>query len=427
MDMDFSPEDLAFQKEVRAFLDDKLNARLREGAANTPSVFTEPDITREWQAILAEKGWLATSWPVEDGGPGWTPTQKYIFEKECAIAGAPSLPILGLRLVGPVICHFGTPEQKARFLPRIISGEDYWCQGYSEPGAGSDLAAVKTRAERVGDKYVVNGSKIWTSGGHVSKFGILIARTDPDQPKHKGISYFICPTDLPGLTMTPIIDATTAHSFNQVFFDNVRIPVENLVGTEGDGWRLARVTLANERVSLSSAGSLWGEGPSADDLLELIRRGGGETDPVVRQRLSTLYSESEVLRLNRLRTLTARIAGKEPGPEASIQKAMADEHGQHVMEMAKEVVGASGMLVGSGPAGQLASSKTEGTTENRLGNQQFPEVSSIWHYGFIFSPALTLGGGTFAVQRNIIAERVLGLPREIDEQRGMSWAEARRN
>jgi alkylation response protein AidB-like acyl-CoA dehydrogenase len=128
---DFSPEDLAFQKEVRAFLDDKLNARLREGAAGTPSVFTEPDITREWQAILAEKGWLATSWPVEDGGPGWTPTQKYIFEKECAIAGVPSLPILGLRLVGPVICHFGTPEQKARFLPRIISGEDYWCQGYS--------------------------------------------------------------------------------------------------------------------------------------------------------------------------------------------------------------------------------------------------------------------------------------------------------
>jgi alkylation response protein AidB-like acyl-CoA dehydrogenase len=351
-----------------------------------------------------------------------------VIDDELRRAGVsrPNNPI-GIGWAAPTIALAGTEEQKERYLDPIFTGEEFWCQMFSEPDAGSDLANLGTRAVRDGDEYVVNGSKIWTSGGHVSKFGILIARTDPDQPKHKGISYFICPTDLPGLTMTPIIDATTAHSFNQVFFDNVRIPVENLVGTEGDGWRLARVTLANERVSLSSAGSLWGEGPSADDLLELIRRGGGETDPVVRQRLSTLYSESEVLRLNRLRTLTARIAGKEPGPEASIQKAMADEHGQHVMEMAKEVVGASGMLVGSGPAGQLASSKTEGTTENRLSNHQFPEVSSIWHYGFIFSPALTLGGGTFAVQRNIIAERVLGLPREIDEQRGMSWAEARRN
>ncbi len=351
-----------------------------------------------------------------------------VIDDELRRAGVsrPNNPI-GIGWAAPTIALAGTEEQKERYLDPIFTGEEFWCQMFSEPDAGSDLANLGTRAVRDGDEYVVNGSKIWTSGGHVSKFGILIARTDPDLPKHKGISYFICPTNLPGLTMTPIIDATTAHSFNQVFFDNVRIPVENLVGTEGDGWRLARVTLANERVSLSSAGSLWGEGPSADDLLELIRRGGGETDPVVRQRLSTLYSESEVLRLNRLRTLTARIAGKEPGPEASIQKAMADEHGQHVMEMAKEVVGASGMLVGSGPAGQLASSKTEGTTENRLGNHQFPEVSSIWHYGFVFSPALTLGGGTFAVQRNIIAERVLGLPREIDEQRGMSWAEARRS
>ena len=148
MDIAFTDEDLAFRDEVRAFLDAKLNPRLREGSAQTPSVFTEPDITREWQAILNEQGWLATSWPKEDGGPGWNAVQKYLFEKECAIAGAPSLPILGLKLVGPVICHFGTPEQKAHFLPRILSGEDYWCQGYSEPGSGSDLASLKTRAER---------------------------------------------------------------------------------------------------------------------------------------------------------------------------------------------------------------------------------------------------------------------------------------
>jgi len=294
-----------------------------------------------------------------------------VIDDELRRAGVsrPNNPI-GIGWAAPTIALAGTEEQKERYLDPIFTGEEFWCQMFSEPDAGSDLANLGTRAVRDGDEYVVNGSKIWTSGGHVSKFGILIARTDPDQPKHKGISYFICPTDLPGLTMTPIIDATTAHSFNQVFFDNVRIPIENLVGTEGDGWRLARVTLANERVSLSSAGSLWGEGPSADDLLELIRRGGGETDPVVRQRLSTLYSESEVLRLNRLRTLTARIAGKEPGPEASIQKAMADEHGQHVMEMAKEVVGASGMLVGaSGPAGLI---KDGGNDRKSIGQPAVP-------------------------------------------------------
>jgi len=296
---------------------------------------------------------------------------------------------------------------------------------FSEPDAGSDLASLGTRAVRDGDEYIVNGSKIWTSGGHLAKFGILIARTDPDVPKHKGISYFICPTDLPGISMTPIIDATTAHSFNQVFFDDVRIPADLLVGAEGDGWRLARVTLANERVSLSSAGSLWGAGPSAEDLLELVRRAGGCDDLVLRQKMASLKCEAEVLRLNRLRTLSAKLAGRTPGVEASIQKAMADDHGQHVMELAKELAGTSGMLVGSGPKGVLRPVLEESFTDNLLRTRQFPDVSSIWHYGFIFSPALTLGGGTFAVQRNIIGERVLGLPRDIDVESGKSWAEAR--
>ena len=314
---------------------------------------------------------------------------------------------------------------KARYLDPIFTGEEFWCQMFSEPDAGSDLANLATRAVRDGDEYVVNGSKIWTSGGHMADFGILIARTDPDVAKHKGISYFVCPMDLRGITMSPIVDMTSAHSFNQVFFDDVRIPASLLVGEEGDGWRLTRVTLANERVSLSSAGSLWGAGPSAEDLLELVRLAGGTSDPVVRQRLASLHCEAEVLRLNRLRTLSAQLAGREPGSEANIQKAMADDHGQHVMELAKDLAGTSGMLVGSGPAGRLDASRAEGTTENRLITGEFPDVSSIWHYGYVFSPALTLGGGTFAVQRNIIAERVLGLPREPDAQRGLSWSEAR--
>ena len=405
MDFDFPPDD------------DQRRLAVREWLADHP----EPTARQ-----LHDAGYVVPHWPAPYG-IGAEPMHQILIDDELRRAGVrrPENPI-GIGWAAPTIALAGTDEQKQRYLDPIFTGEEFWCQMFSEPDAGSDLANIGTRAVRDGDEYVVNGSKIWTSGGHRAKFGILIARTDPDQPKHKGISYFVCPTDLPGLTMTPIIDATTAHSFNQVFFDDVRIPAENLVGAEGDGWRLARVTLANERVSLSSAGSLWGEGPSADDLLDLVRDAGGVADPVERQRLAGLWCEAEVLRLNRLRTLTAQIAGKEPGAEASIQKAMADEHGQHVMEMAKEVAGTAGMLVGSGPPGRLDDAKSGGTTENRLTTRQFPDVSSIWHYGYVFAPALTLGGGTFAVQRNIIAERVLGLPREIDTERGLSWAEARR-
>jgi 3-oxochol-4-en-24-oyl-CoA dehydrogenase len=233
--------------------------------------------------------------------------------------------------------------------------------------------------------------------------------------------------DLPGISMSPIVDMTTAHSFNQVFFDDVRIPASLRVGDEGDGWRLAKVTLSNERVSLSAAGSLWGVGPSAEHLLELIRRGGGLTDPSLRDQAAALHIEAELLRLNRMRSLTATLQGKTPGPEASIQKIMADEHGQHVMALAKAVAGANGMLDGSGPAGQVPSAAQNGPTENNFrGLGQFPDVDPVWHFGYLFSPALTLGGGTFAVQRNIVAEHVLGLPREPNLEKGMTWSEARR-
>jgi len=321
----------------------------------------------------------------------------------------------------------GTEEQKQRYLPKLLSGEEFWCQLFSEPDAGSDLANLAARAVRDGDEYVVNGTKIWTSGGHLARFGILIARTDADVAKHRGISYFICPMDLPGITMTPIVDMTTAHSFNQVFFDDVRIPASLRVGEEGDGWRLAKVTLSNERVMLSSAGSLWGTGPSAAELIELVREQGGLSDPVMRQRLARLHCEAEVLRLGRLRTLSARLAGATPGPEASILKIAADEHGQHVMELAKALAGSDGMLEGSGPPGVLAPESRKGTTEINVRANHFPRVEPVWHYGFLFSPALTLGGGTFAVQRNIVAELVLGLPREPNVEAGRTWADTRRS
>jgi alkylation response protein AidB-like acyl-CoA dehydrogenase len=377
-------------------------------------------------AQMAEAGYVVPHWP-EPWGLDAGPLEQLLIDDELAAAGVrrPSNAI-GIGWAAPTILLAGTEEQKRRYLPKIFSGEEFWCQLFSEPDAGSDLANLATRAERDGDEYVINGSKIWSSGAHHSKFGIHSARTDPDQPKHKGISYFIGPMDAPGLSMSPIVDMTTAHSFNQVFFDNVRLPTSLRVGDEGDGWRLAKVTLSNERVSLSSAGSLWGVGPTAEQLLDLVRGSGGVHDSVLRDRAAALHIEAELLRLNRMRSLSATLQGKTPGPEASIQKIMADEHGQHVMALAKDLVGADGMLTGSGPAGALPSGMQGGPTENNLAADGFADVDPIWHYGYLFHPALTLGGGTFAVQRNIVAEQVLGLPREPNVEQGLTWSESRR-
>ncbi len=389
---------------------------------------------RQWLAdnpnpsgpVMAKAGYVAPHLPAPWGIDA-DPIHQLIIDDEMRAAGVqrPSNPI-GIGWAAPTILAGGNQEQIDRYLPTIFSGEDYWCQLFSEPDAGSDLAALATRAVRDGDEYVINGSKIWSSGAHGASYGILIVRTDVDVAKHRGISYFICPMDAPGLRMTPVVDMTTSHSFNQVFFDDMRLPVENRVGEEGDGWRLAKVTLANERVSLSSAGSLWGVGPSAYDLIDLAKDMNID-DPVVRQRLAQLYADAEVLRLMRLRTLSAQLAGEQPGPEASVQKMFADEHGQHVMELAKHLVGPAGMLEGSGPPGTLPSTSLGTPTGNntKMTDGLFADVERIWHYGYLFSPALTLGGGTFAIQRNIVAEHALGLPRDINVEKGKTWAESR--
>ncbi len=402
MDMDFSPEDLAFQKEVRAFLDDKLIARLREGAASTPSVFTEPDITREWQAILAEKGWLATSWPVEDGGPGWTPTQKYIFEKECAIAGAPSLPILGLRLVGPVICHFGTPEQKARFLPRIISGEDYWCQGYSEPGAGSDLAAVKTRAERVGDKYVVNGSKIWTTHAHHANWIFALVRTDPTVQKQRGISFLLVPMEQPGVSVSPIITMANDHEVNATFFDNAETPADNLIGEEGQGWTIAKFLLENERGGSCAAPALLAK---LDRIERWAREEASGTngnmihDPNISQRLARLRLEAQAFEVTELRILAELAKGRPAGPQTSLVKLTSSNLRQAIDELAVDLFGYEGL--------QLP------VTRPLYGNEAPEFVGSrsaqLSMPAYLNGRAYTIFGGSDEVQKTIIAKQVLGL------------------
>lgn len=242
-------------------------------------------------------------------------------------------------------------------------------------------------------------------GAQNSQFGILIARTDPDAPKHQGISYFICPMDTPGVEIRPIVEMTGMALFNEVFLTDVRLPAEALVGEVNRGWALAKVTLGNERVSLSGGGALWGLGPSASDLLDLVRSQGGVTDPEMRQRIAGLHAEAEILRLIRLRTVSAAVKGEQPGPEASIRKLLADEHGQKIMALAKDLAGTAGMLTTEGPMGTSV---------------------DLWHYGYLFSRALTIGGGTTQVQRNILAEKVLGLPRDVDVEERMTWAQSRR-
>ena len=263
MDFDLPPEDHPTRQRVRDWI------------ADNPSPTGQQ---------LAEAGYVVPHWPAP-WGLNADPIDQLVIDDELSRARIrrPNNQI-GIGWAAPTILLAGTQEHHERYLPKIFSGEEFWCQLFSETEAGSDLANLATRAERDGDEYVINGSKIWSSGAHHSKFGILIARTDPDQPKHKGISYFIMPMDAEGLSMSPIVDMTTAHSFNQVFFDNVRLPVANRIGDEGDGWRLAKVTLSNERVSLSSAGSMWGVGPSAELLIDLCRKQGGLADPLMRQR-----------------------------------------------------------------------------------------------------------------------------------------------
>jgi alkylation response protein AidB-like acyl-CoA dehydrogenase len=355
---------------------------------------------------LAEAGYVAPHWP-RPWGLDADPIAQLVIDDELRRAGVarPVNPI-GIGWAGPTLLHAGTPAQQEWYLMPMLAGEELWCQLFSEPGAGSDLADLSTRAVRDGDTYVVSGQKVWTSLAHLSRFGILLARTDPNVQKHQGISYFVCPMDSPGITIRPIVEMTGVHLFNEVFLDEVRIPVESRVGDENQGWALAKVTLGNERVSLSGEGALWGRGPTAEDLLELARKAGGVSDPHLRQRLAQLHIEAEVLRLIRLRTVTAAVKGRQPGAEASVRKALADEHGQHIMGLAKDLAGADGMLAGTGP---------------------FGSTDAQWSYGYLFSPALTIGGGTSEVQRNIIAERALGLPHDTDVEAGKTWAESRRS
>jgi alkylation response protein AidB-like acyl-CoA dehydrogenase len=352
---------------------------------------------------LVDVGYVVPHWPAPWGLDA-EPELQLIIDDELKRAGvARPLNPIGIGHCGPVLVVHGNDEQQQRYLPPMLRGEEMWCQLFSEPEAGSDLAGLSTRAERDGDVFVVNGQKIWTSLAMVAKFGILIARTDPDQSKYTGISYFIIPMDLPGIEIRPLrnMQGTFGDAgFCEVFFTDVHVPAENLIGTLNAGWAMAKETLANERISLSREGLQWGYGPTVRDLVDITRK-LGTVDPTTRQRVVDAYIEGEILRYHQLRQISAAV-NKKPGPDASLRKALKDPHGKHVFDLAVDIMGAQGMLaVGNDP------------------------LWDPWANGFLFSPALTVGGGTAEVLRNIIAERILGLPHDTDVEAGLTWAETR--
>ncbi len=402
MDMNFSPEDIAFREDVRAFLAEKLPDRLKDGARRTPGVFVEPDIGMEWHRILNERGWVAPHWPKEDGGTGWTPTQKFIFEKECALAGAPAISILGLRLVGPVICEFGTPEQKARFLPRLLSGEDYWCQGYSEPGSGSDLASLKTAARLDGDEYIINGSKIWTTHAHHANWIFALVRTDTTVKKQAGITFLLIPMDQEGVEVTPIHSMSGDHEVNQVFFSDARTSVENRIGEEGAGWAIAKFLLENERGGSCYAPRLL---KSIDKLAELAEtqpsgvNGAIAHDARFRDKLARVRLDAEALEFTELRILAELAKGRRPGPQTSLVKLLGSNIGQQIDALRLELLGPDALQL---------------PLERPLYGNEAPEpvgseLAQTAMGKYLNNRAATIFGGSDEVQKNIIAKTVLGL------------------
>jgi len=402
MDMDFSPEDLAFREEVRDFLAKNLPDRLRDGARKTPGVFVEPDIGMEWHRILNEKGWLAYHWPKEDGGTGWSPTQRFIFEKECALAGAPGISILGLRLVGPVICAFGTPEQKARFLPKILSGEHYWCQGYSEPGSGSDLASLKTTARLENGEYTVNGSKIWTTHAHHADWIFALVRTNTEVKKQAGITFLLMEMDQPGVEVTPIMSMSGDHEVNQVFFTDAKTLEENRIGEEGQGWSIAKFLLENERGGSCFAPRLL---QSIETLADLAKEqpsgvnGAMAHDTRFRDRLSRARLDAEALEVTELRILADLAKGRDPGPQTSLVKMISSNIGQEVDTLRLELLGPDAL--------QLPLDRP--LYGNEAPEPVGSEMAQVAMGNYLNNRASTIFGGSDEVQKNIIAKTVLGL------------------
>jgi alkylation response protein AidB-like acyl-CoA dehydrogenase len=402
MNLAFSEDEHAFAAEVEQFLAASLPERLRFGAQATPTVFAEPDLAREWHRILFEKGWLAYSWPKEFGGTGWGPTKRYIFEKSCALAHAPGLPVLSLKLLGPVLHHFGSARQQQTYLPKILSGEHYWCQGFSEPSSGSDLASLQTRAVLKGDRWIVNGGKLWTTHAHFANRMFALVRTNPAAKKQQGISFLLIDMQQRGVEVRPIRGLSGDHEVNAVFLDDVEVPAEDMVGEEGQGWTIAKFLLENERGGSCLAPALLTElaGIRARAMLVPSDDGGVMADdgPFMAALARTEF-EAQALETTELRILADVERGRPPGPQTSLIKLVGSNLKQQVSTLMMRLHGYSGL--------QLPSERP------LYGDNAPPPLSSIAAQLaapiYLNNRAWTIFGGTNEVQRSIIAKTVLGL------------------
>ena len=398
MDFSFTPEEESFRREVQEFL----AAHNPNSGGKTAAIGEDMESTLDripallaWNQILYEKGWVGFSWPKEVGGGGGGLVAQMILKEECAKARAPMLGIsfMGLAWVGPSIIAYGTEEQKKRHIPAILKGEEQWCTGYSEPGSGSDLASLQCRADRDGDDYVINGQKVWTSLAQWAQWIILLVRTDFEASKHLGITCLLVPMGLPGMTVNPIKTMNGDSPFCEIFFDNVRVPVANRLGGEGQGWDVTKHALANERSSIAEVTGLY---HLLSDLKEMARecRINGRPsleDPQIRQRIAKLESTIEAMRLNGLRFLTSQLRGKPLGAETSVNKLLRAECEIELGRLACDI---------EGSYGQLAKGSPEAVQGGR------------WQKHLLSWPGVVIGGGTPNVQRNVIAERILGLPHD---------------
>ncbi|MEI8303865.1 MAG: acyl-CoA dehydrogenase [Burkholderiales bacterium] len=383
----------AFRDEVRTFLLQELDPDLVRAARLNTSVFSDKDIGLRWHRKLHQRGWVAPAWPMEHGGTGWTLARRWVFETECAVAGAPGLSPLGLRMAGPVIMHFGTPEQKAHYLPRILSGDDYWCQGYSEPGSGSDLASLKTRAVRDGDHYVVNGSKIWTTHAHLANRMFALVRTgDTGARRQEGISFLLIDMDTPGITVRPIRSASGDHEVNQVFFDDVRVPVSCRVGEEGQGWTIAKYLLEFERGGAISAGRL----RAALERLERVIPEGALDDPDLSIALSGIEVDIRALEMTELRVMSSLRLGQNPGSVSSLLKLRWSEIHQSITRLGVRLLGPEALVWEEVRPLHLAE-------DGPLADDARPVLA-----GYLNARAYTIFGGTSEIQREIIARETVG-------------------
>lgn len=394
MDLELSPADLAFRDEVRAFLDANLTPELREAGRRMTSVFCDKVHSLAWQRILHAKGWVAPSWPIEYGGPGWSEVQRHVFHAECARAGAPNLAPMGLRMVAPAIMAFGTPEQKARYLPRILSGEDYWCQGYSEPGSGSDLASLQMRAIADGDDYVLNGSKIWTTHAHWASHMFCLVRTSTEGKPQAGITFLLIEMDRPGIKIEPILTLAGEHEVNQVFFDDVRTPQADRLGAENQGWTVAKHLLEFER----GGGYAAGLDAGLERLRDLARAEDILDDPHYRRRLAEAEIAALAVDITERRVLSALVTGGKPGPASSILKVQGSEQLQRLDEL-----GIDALATYIAPHQPKA--REAGSNEPSIG----PGHGLTTMARYLNNRAASIYGGSNEIQRDIIAKLVLGL------------------